>query len=216
MRCLPPVAVATLLSLFALSAPGADTKAPDAKSLDVKKITEVGGKSLDQWVEETQPRKNPDPYVRETALRAIAQFGPDGRKALPALVARLADTDASVCANAIAAIRGVGVDPKDSASIQSVVAGLTKTLQSGTSVARVQSALVLAEFGPEAKSAIPVLIRDTIKSPISWEMRRTGVFALGRLGFDPKGPDSTVVKALTGVAKDDACAQVRLQAIMSL
>src|SRR5262245_19311548 len=67
------------------SAQGSSSRKPAAP-------TEVGGKTLDQWL---QAIRSQDPSVRETALKAIPYFGEAARTAAPQLTARVEDPDAA-------------------------------------------------------------------------------------------------------------------------
>src|SRR5262249_19802881 len=52
---------------------------------------EIGGKKLKQWI--TDINKDPDPSARELAIRAVTQYGKEGRKAGKALINAMRDTD---------------------------------------------------------------------------------------------------------------------------
>lgn len=174
---------------------------------------EVGGKTLKQWLQEL---KSLDPYVNETAIRAIVQFGKEAREATPLLIAKVNDADVGVAANAILALRTIGVENKE---MPALVAALTSALQKGSAVSRMQSALALAQIGPDARGAVRPLV-DMVQYPnrivSSWEIRKAAALALGRVGQDAnKVPDTNAVRALQNALKDP-CAQVRLQAILSI
>lgn len=179
---------------------------------------EIGGKTLDQWLKVT---KNRDPAIRENAVRVIAQFGMEARKkAVPTLIACIKDHDAGVSANSVVTLQAILENLEASEINQSefdeLLKGLTNMLKNGTAYARIQSAIALYSIGPLAKSTIPILVQKTTKEAYSWEIRRAGAMALGKVGFDKEGPDSRAVGALLAALKNDECGDVRLTALSSL
>lgn len=205
MRCIGHFVLALSMGLATLASMAADTK--DSK------VTDVGGKSLEQWIKDLN---NLDPQIRESAVQTIVQFGKDAREAVPSIITKMNDPDAGVATSAIIALRTIGIDPKDAKDMKAAITTLTTKLDSGTTLGRMQSALALGDIGPEAKGAVKTLAEKTIKDNYSWELRKAAAFALGRVAQDKtSGPETRVVKALTDTLKDP-CAQVRLQAIMSL
>lgn len=171
---------------------------------------QVAGKTLEDWLKQA---KSADPSVRENSLRGIIQFGKDARKALPTVIALMGDADVGVTSNAIATFRMMA-NVKD---LKANVSTLLKVLQTGNTVARIHAALALGQVGPDAKVALKTLM-DLSRAPYSWEMRKAAALALGQIGASKEGPDTATVRALTDAfARDkEVCAQVRMQAIMSL
>ena len=64
-------------------------------------VEKVGDKKLSQWIADL---RNSDPSIREEAIVAITFFGPAAAEAVPALLDRLHDSDASPRAKAIVAL----------------------------------------------------------------------------------------------------------------
>lgn len=179
---------------------------------------EIGGKTLDQWLKWTAHR---DPAEREKAVRIIAQFGMEARKrATKTLIHCTKDQDAGVSANAIVTLQAIlgnlEASEINQADFDELMKGLTNNLKNGTAYARIQAAIAIASIGQLAKNAIPILVQKTIKESYSWEIRRAGAMALGRISKDQKGPDQRAIGALLAALKEDICADVRLAALSSL
>lgn len=171
----------------------------------------IAGKALEEWIKEVS---DPDPSVRQLAIRTVVNFGPPAAKAVPSLQKALQSTDASVRGDAAAAL---GMIPLAGDDISKVGASLTGLLQDTQRPVRIQAASSLATLGPPGSSATTLrylgfMITDTT----SWEVRKTAAYALGRLALDTqKGPDKGAMESLTGALKDP-CAAVRLESIMAL
>lgn len=190
------IAIAALLLLFS-----------QATAQDDK----LGGKGLEDWIKEIS---DPDPSVRQLAIRTVVNFGPAAQKAVPSLQKAVLSTDASVRGDAAAALGMIQLNTDDLPRVGSTLTGLLRDNQAPV---RIQAASSLATMGVTASSTatlqnLSFMINDTT----SWEVRKTAAYALGRLGLDTqKGPDPVAMKALTA-ALQDQCAAVRLEAIMAL
>src|SRR5689334_15008363 len=79
---------------------------PNASSV----ITEVAGRTFEQWKADL---KHPDPSTRAEAILAITYFGPLTAEAVPALIDRCHDRDASPRVKAIIALGFVEMNPRD-------------------------------------------------------------------------------------------------------
>jgi HEAT repeat protein len=171
---------------------------------------ELGGKKLEQWIAEIADR---DPGVRQAAIRTVVQFGPLAKKAVPALLVALHDTDVIIRADAAAAI---GLIPLDKATLAKAdIDALKGLLEDPQRNVRLQAAITLSRAGPDAKVAIPGLSAGAADST-SWDVRKACCYCLGQVAVDKtNGPDSKAITALTR-ALGDSCAQVRLEAIMAL
>jgi HEAT repeat protein len=171
----------------------------------------IGGKGLDEWIKDIS---DPDPSVRQIAIRTVVNFGPSAQRAVKDLQKAVSSTDASVRGDAAAALGMIQLNTDD---LPKVGATLTTLLQDTQRPVRIQAASSLATMGITAVSAntiryLSFMITDTT----SWEVRKTAAYALGRLGLDTqKGPDALAMKALTDALRDP-CAAVRLEAIMAL
>jgi HEAT repeat protein len=197
----------------------AQTKPPEKppkpdqpESPDRPSITEIGGKTLQQWIQEA---RHPDPGVRENAVRTIMLFGPSAAPAVPVLIERLTDVDVSLRANAAIALAAVEIGNAD---IPKVVDALARRATEDTeSLVRFQACVTLARFGKEAKAAIPHLINASRDSRC-WEVRKAACFALGRAGMATKNDplDMRAANALMHVLSKDPSAKVRLEAATAL
>jgi HEAT repeat protein len=174
-------------------------------------VLNANGKSLDQWVKEIDDH---DPFVREQAIRVVMQFGPNAKKAIPALLRQLGTTnDLSPRTNAIIAL-GI-VTTTDPAQLKDVVEGLNRMLNSNQGIIRYQAAMSLARIGPPSRTAITALVR-VVADKESWEIRFAAANALGVAGKDEQNvPDLRALKALID-ATDDISKEVRLEALQSL
>ncbi len=197
----PVLGVLVLTGLLAAASPlGAQTK-----------DSEIGGKTLAQWVAEL---KDLDPGVKLPAIQAIAQFGPNAQEsAATPLIALLAHTDTSVRVNAAITLGAIGLPDKE---LDKGVNGLVGLLKDTQAVARFQAAVALGRIGPAAKSALSYMGKFTIHDKASWEIRKAAAYSLGSIGADPKlGPDPNAMNALMNGLRDP-CGQVRLASVASL
>src|ERR1700722_10670772 len=71
-----------LTALLALAAPP-PPQTTTTRSPGDNTVESVGGKTFHQW---TDDLKNPDPSVREEAIRALVRFGHDTPRAIPLLI----------------------------------------------------------------------------------------------------------------------------------
>ena len=99
---------------------GTGAKEKDTKDLkDVKKDpagkypTEIAGKDLEGWVKSI---RDPDPSVRQIAIRTVGHFGPPARKkAVPNLITALRETDVGLKSDAATALGMIGMEDVDMA-----------------------------------------------------------------------------------------------------
>jgi HEAT repeat protein len=170
----------------------------------------VGGKTLDQWIEDL---KDKDPSVRETAMATLRMYGPVARPAVPALIKACQDGDASLRVNAVIALGMIGMDNQD---ISGGVAALGKLLNDQQAIVRFQAATALGRLGVDGRPAVPTLVNYTLKDRQAWEIRRAAANALGSVAEDQQnGPDMRAVKGLAD-ALSDVCFMVRLEAVFAL
>ena len=132
---------------------------------------EVGGRPLSEWITDL---KNIDPSVRERALRAIPLFGPPASQAVPTIMERCLDRDASPRVRAIGALGMLEISDKD---VPKVVETLAKRISDDPqSAIKFQAMMTLSRFGiEEGKPAIPALVKMA-EDPTTWrsEERRVG------------------------------------------
>jgi HEAT repeat protein len=211
MRCLGCLALVLVFGLLIGRELSAQTK-PPAKDAEKPSITEIGGKSLNQWIAET---KSPDASVRENAVRTIMLFGEAAAPAAPALIDRLLDVDVSLRVNACIALGATDVSGPD---VPKAIEALGRRVTDDReAIVRFHAAMALSTFGKEAKDAIPKLVNAS-RDASSWEIRKAAVLALGRAGAAEKDDplDMRAATALIYALSNEATATVRLEAVMSL
>ncbi len=205
--------------LFAVAAGPAFAQSPSPRKPPAPE--KVGGKTLEQWVEES---KRGDPSLRETAARALPYFGESARAAVPALLALIQnDPDVACRVNACLALARVAEHVGDEPAQRAVRVLADKIDSDGQAIVRLFAVLALSSFGPKGAPAIPVLVHH-LHDPTSWELRQAVVFALGNVAPDKKfGPDGKAVLALAGLllgdpktGRSEASGRVRLAAVMAL
>jgi HEAT repeat protein len=179
-------------------------------------IYEIEGKNIDKWIYDT---KSEDPSVRERAIRAIVHFGPRATIAVPCLVERCTDPEASPRLRAVMALTVVDIRDSDrSKVIDALAKRLEKQTEDPQGIVRYHAAVALNRFGEEAKSAIPGLI-NAVGDRSSFETRKAAIAALRQIARDAKnGPDARATHALLDRLAPGAepAADVRLEAILSL
>jgi HEAT repeat protein len=188
-------------------------KGKEAKAKD--KDIVLGGKSLKQWLAEFHQAK--DPAARIEAMQTLSLYGNGALEAVPDLVSELSSRDPSIKVNALLALGYIGVDEENA---QKALSAVMKLLGDNQQIVRYRAILLLAAWGPGAKSALPQMlniIKDTYNS--SWEVRRAAALALGAISHNPKDakdvPDARVYRALTD-ALNDASTMVRLESLSAL
>jgi HEAT repeat protein len=188
--------------------------APDSASLSATtQVEKVGDKKLSQWIADL---RNSDPSVREEAIRAITFFGPAAAEAVPALLDRLHDSDASPRAKSIVALSIILKATKiDDAVRSKVVAALGEKMQTDNqAMVRYNAAVALSMIGKDTKGALPGLLHG-MEDQASWEIRRVAIAAIIEAGATKTGPDPRATRALLASVEDRA-AQVRLEAVLAL
>ena len=163
-------------------------------------VTEVGGKTLSQWIADL---KHADPSVREEAIRAIVLFGPAASEAVPHLVDRLQDNDASPRCKAVIALGMIKIDEKYRSHVVDAVG--TRLMDDSQAMVRYDAAVTLAELGADSKGALAAILHG-VEDPSSWEIRRVAIEALVVAGQTPMGPDVRATHALLVALSDRACA----------
>jgi HEAT repeat protein len=173
-------------------------------------VTEVGGKTFKQW---TDDLSNPDASIREEAIRALMQFGRESLRAVPRLVERLRDPDASPRVRAAIALGLLDVPKEDAPKVAQALG--TRLLEDSHSVVRYYAAMALLNMGEDGRYGVDGLIRGTTDSA-TWETRQACVCALRQAGREPRGgPTPRTSHALIS-ALHDPTYRVRLDAILSI
>jgi prepilin-type processing-associated H-X9-DG protein len=109
-----------------------------------------------------------DPQIKVTALDAFQSLGPRAAPAAPALVRVLEDSRAWIGVAAVDALAAIG---------KQAVPILTETFERGPAAARLRTLLVLGSLGPEAREALPVLIRAAASDADPLRERLAGTIA---------------------------------------
>jgi HEAT repeat protein len=190
---------------------------------------EINGKTIDDCVREM--KSNPDPVVRESAVRTLPLYGPLGReKGAEHLVFALTkDPDFNVRMTAMGVAPTVLASYAD-APDQPLTDGLTafmRYLDSDEKHVKYEAVLACSAVGPYMKREKPDVISKLAfrsRDASSWQLRRAAVGALASIGqgTPPTGnskgidPDKNAVTALLNVLKDDTCGLVRRSAIDAL
>jgi HEAT repeat protein len=172
--------------------------------------SEVGGKTLSQWVAEL---KHSDPSVRETAIKAMPHFGTAAADVVPQILDRLHDGDACPRVRAVVILRMVHIDGKD---VPKVVAALnTRLLEEPQAVIRYEAAVTLMRFGDDSRDALPGLLQ-CVGDRATYALRQACVAAIKQAGRDNKGvPVRDATQALLKAMHDPA-QEVRLEAATAL
>ena len=175
----------------------------------------IQGKTLELWVKEMH--ESPDASTRDQALRIIPLFGPDCRKAASAnLVAAIStDPDLNVRLTAIASVPAIGFDKEHLDVGLDTLVYILNPANGMTNHMRYETAMALGNSGQIAKRALPTLINFTCVEAKSWENRKAGAFALGRLAQPDSplaGPEVAAIDRLVAMIQTDKSHQVRHEA----
>jgi HEAT repeat protein len=157
--------------------------------------------------------RHPDPSVRAIAIINVVGFGETAGVAVPLIVERLKDRDASPRAKAAIALKYIYVREKD---VNLVVEGLATCLEKDPQGAiRYEAAATLDRFAEQAKGVLPALLHGA-EDTVTWETRQASIRVLRRAGVTKTtGPDPHVTRALVK-ALQDTVEKVRLEATISL
>jgi HEAT repeat protein len=195
--------------------PGAATPAvPATRDLETGShpVAEVAGKNLTQWKREL---KNPDASMRARAIQAVALFGPAASEAVPLLLDRCLDRDASPRVKAVIILRAVPVNKADVPKVVEILARRISPYQEAQAIVRYEAVRTLARFADHARAAIPALVEGA-EDKSCCEVRQACLAVLRQAGFDAKaGPDPRATRAMLRGLRD-ATAQVRHEATIGL
>jgi HEAT repeat protein len=201
--------VPLLAAALALAAPP-PTQTSTLRSPGDSAITEVGGKTFRQWADDL---KNPDASVREEAIRALVMFRRDAQRAVPLIVDRLEDRDASPRVKAAIALGMIEI-PKDEVPRVTRALG-QRLLQDSQSIVRYYAATALVNFAEDARYGQAGLVKG-VSDPATWEIRHACVSALRTAGRDAGGGPSPDVEYALINALHDPTYRVRLEAILAI
>jgi vesicle coat complex subunit len=162
------------------------------------------GRKLSDWVDQLSDY---DPEYRRKAAEALAQFGPDGRSAAPAVAALLKDKNPDIVREAAATLEKIGAGGE-------AVPVLTDALQKAPdSFARSSAASALGQEGEDAAPAVGALI-GALKDG-SYDVRRAAFRALGKIGAASKTVPGPLMDALINALGDDDV-EMRYSATLAL
>ena len=175
---------------------------------------QIGGKTYEQWKEDL---KHPDPSVRANAITVMPYFRERAMDAIPIIVDRTHDQDASPRVKAVMALGMMAIRGTDRSKVVDALG--TRVSKDSQAIVRYEAAHVLLRFQPEeVRRVIGDLVRG-LGDTSTWELRQECIKALILAGVDEKtGPDARVTDALILRTKPlyEPTVQVRLQAIMAL
>jgi HEAT repeat protein len=200
-----------------------DKKEPDKKEPtkppEIKWPTDINGKDIKAVMKDME---DPDPTIREFAVRTLPLFGPPAQKkeVSKLLLKRMtgAEPDPGV---RIAVFNTVGQiqfeDEEDNRrALQLLVQYVDAPVGGSASLYRLHAVQTLSLFGPKGSGAITALTGIALKDP-SFETRRSIANTLGRVGFsETTGPNMKALRALANVLAKDDSASVRMEAMQSL
>lgn len=194
-----------------------DNRVSDSSRGMIQSDTVVGGKTLHEHI---KALSDPDPSVRNHALRCIPYYGEAAGVAVPDVVRRLKDVDASCHVSAIMALKIMYVPTTQR---EAVVKGLGRTLVDSVNsqqIHKYEAMKAMGRFGAlkdEERTAVMDVV-PSLSSP-NYEVREAAIDAILVAGPDPKnGPDSRVTDALIAHADSyrEHAISVRWKAIMAL
>jgi HEAT repeat protein len=200
----------------------------DEKQKELPSITDVGGKSLKEWIDLIH---SDDRSIGVSALQNVLLFGPErARAAVPVILKELKrhksgfSVDPAFLVNAPNTLTKILVSLKkpNEDEVKETIKIFKTLLHDPQIVVRYHVLQVLPFFGPAAKETIPDLITLTRKatSP-SYETRKMAVVALSTVAQPFQkggGPDPKAITALLASLKpaNEKASQVRMAALNSL
>jgi HEAT repeat protein len=194
-------------------------KEKEPKSSQPTEPTEIQGRSYADWRKDI---KDKDPSKRETAIKAVLQFGPaKSYEALPDILAELkkhnppkSAVDLNVRVTGVMAVSTIFKYHKDPEEklIKDAVAVYRTCLKDEQMMVKMRAAQGLAYLGPACRDALPE-IQKMSKEPLTWEARKEAVQVLGMIGFEDSGKPKVLVLADVFKALEDRSYQVRIAAL---
>ena len=188
----------------------------------------INGKLPSEFVKDTL---DPDPAIREMALRTLVKFGPMIRKeagVAKAVIARMdgtKETDPGVRAAAFEAAGAIAsYDPSgalgfaDEADTREAIRLLYMTSDQAASggSTRLHAIQTLTSFGPKAEAAISYLVGGPAADK-AYETRRSVAMALGKIGYhEMNGPNHKAMNCLVNNLAHDPSAAVRMESVQSI
>jgi HEAT repeat protein len=197
-----------------------DKKDPDKKEPtrppEIKWPTDINGKDIAAVMKEME---DPDPTIREFAVRTLPLFGPAAQKAPVSklLVRRMAvEKDPGVKASVYSTVGQIpfDVDTDNREALRLLATAVDSGLPG--SISRLHAAQTIAAFGPKGEVTITALTGTAITDP-AYETRRSIANTLGAVGFNERtGPNMKALTALADRLASDPSAAVRVEALQGL
>ncbi|HKB04380.1 MAG TPA: HEAT repeat domain-containing protein [Gemmataceae bacterium] len=204
---------------------------PAAKKDDAKWPKEINGKTVETVVKEM--RSASDPAVREAAVRTLPLFGPKGREfggnELVEAMTRDSDWNVRLAALSVSPTVLFGFATSQDAPLAGGVSAIMSMLSSEHMHVRFDAVGAANAFGVYMRNAtsgkVVTVLTSRARESTSWQMRRAAAAALGSVGQgvqrseapdDREPPDQQTVGALLDILRQDNCAMVRREAVMSL
>jgi hypothetical protein len=214
--------LAVFLVTVATGRPPQDSKDPKeppkgpTKLPELRWPTELGGKDLAGWLKDVT---DPDPAVREFALRTLPNFGPENvrKPAGKLLLTRMsAEKDPGVRITVFNTAAMIGFETvADEKEAIRILADTASTGYPG-GLSRMHAVQTLGLIGPKAEGAVPYLVGPPCLDP-AYETRRSVANTLGRIGYsETAGPNTKALGALANTLAKDVSAAVRMEALQSL
>ncbi|MBA4066706.1 MAG: hypothetical protein C0501_23970 [Isosphaera sp.] len=223
MRTRGPAALA-LAALLAAAAspqtpPAKDPPEP-AKPPEIRWPTEIAGKSSGEWM---KMLTDPDPAVRESALKVLPGFGPGIKKELgKTLLTRMrfpgegGEKDPGVRITLFNTVAAIGFEDKRDEADAVIILGRTVDAGATGGLSRQHAVVTLGMIGSKAGGAVTYLTGQAL-GDTSYETRRCIARTLGQVGSDEKsGPSLKALSALSGVLARDVSVAVRMEALQSI
>jgi HEAT repeat protein len=126
--------------------------------------------------------------IRGQVAAALGCIGPEAKEAIPALVEALKSNDPD---SRMAAASALG-----KLEAMEAIPALVDALNADSAQLKINAALALARFGPEARAAVPGLIRALKDNQDLDRFHRIAAEALGKIGPDAKAAVPDLILAL--------------------
>lgn len=179
--------------------------------------SQVNGRGLGEYLKDLT---DPDPFVRDVALRTIPNFGPPSRKGTGKMILQRMDTktekDPMVRYAAYACAAVIGFEDDNDMKEAVRILGVTADAGQSGGMARLHAIEALTAFGYKASGAAHFLI-GAPGQDASYKTRQAVAHCLGRIAIsEEEGPNPKALAFLAGTLGHDHCAAVRLEAMQSL
>jgi len=215
-----------LLALFLAALVNAQPpKEPDKKDPDKKEPTkeiewpkEINGRDLNAWLNEVN---DPDPVIREYAIRTIPNFGPPAQEDKIAKVLLKHFVDEKDPGVKLALFDSIGLlqfknESLNQDALRILIIAVDNPVGPSAGVYRLHAIQTIAMFGAKGEGAITALTGNAVRDP-SYETRRNIARTLGLVGFnETTGPNMKALTRLADTLSFDPSASVRMESLQAL